>query len=131
MSGRDSAIAANLRRLRAKHGLSIRRLADTIEASTQTIVNIEGGAGCHSATLERIADALGEPLEELVIEPVSEEAGVAVLERFRASEWYAVASPTPEEEHWIATEAVRWLGSETPPDKAILHLLLSHREMGR
>jgi DNA-binding XRE family transcriptional regulator len=131
MSDRDSAIAANLRRLRAKHGYSIRRLADAIEASTQTIVNVESGKGCHSTTLERIADELHEPLEELVFAPVSEESGAEVLARFRASEWYAVASPTPEEEQWIASEAIRRLGSEAPPDKAILHLLLSHREMSR
>lgn len=125
---RARAIAENLRRVREAKGVSIRALAAAANVSTQTVVNIEKGLGCNVSTLESLSEALSVPFEDLVAMPVSTASGEALLERFRRSEWHALAEVTAEEEDWLRSHAVEYLGEEEPPDKAVWLLLLARRE---
>jgi transcriptional regulator with XRE-family HTH domain len=63
-----SVVGANVRRLRARAGLSLRELANRAEVSTSTLSNIETGTGNPGVeTLVHISGALGVPFSELVM----------------------------------------------------------------
>jgi transcriptional regulator with XRE-family HTH domain len=63
-----SVVGDNIRRLRARAGLSLRELASKATVSTSTLSNIEAGTGNPGVeTLVDISGALGVPFSELVL----------------------------------------------------------------
>jgi transcriptional regulator with XRE-family HTH domain len=63
-----SLVGANVRRLRARAGMSLRELATRAAVSTSTLSNLEAGSGNPGVeTLVTIAGALGVPFSELVV----------------------------------------------------------------
>jgi len=63
-----SLVADNVRRLRARAGLSLRELATRAGVSTSTLSNLEAGLGNPGVeTLVNIAGALGVPFSEMVL----------------------------------------------------------------
>lgn len=65
---RKSNIAKNIKRLRREKGISQDRLSKLADLSLNTIVNIEAGNNPNPTfeTLQKIADALGVSLNELI-----------------------------------------------------------------
>jgi transcriptional regulator with XRE-family HTH domain len=75
-------IAANLRALRARQGMSVVTLAERSGVARATLTNLEAGRGNPTIdTLYALADALGAALSDLIGEP-----GTARVEVLRAGE---------------------------------------------
>ena len=83
-----SHVAGNLRRLRARAGMSQAALAEASGLSRRMIVSLESGeANVSLASLDRIAGALGASFVEVVADPE------ARPERISALAWRASSSP--------------------------------------
>lgn len=67
-------IAENTRRLRGERGWSQERLARAMEMSRETVRSIEAGTGLTVGTLDRLAQAFGVGLGELLTTRVKREA---------------------------------------------------------
>jgi len=64
----NNKIADNLKKLRAKKGLSLEKIARLADLSLNTIVKIENGVNTNPTidTIKKIAKALNVPIEELI-----------------------------------------------------------------
>lgn len=129
------AIGANLLRHRNERGFSQRELANRAGVHHNTVMNIEHGLGGSRESYERLAEALGITLDDLVAMPVSSSPSGPLIDRFVQSWWCAKLAQehgmalTTAEESWLRTSQIaEWLGTEEPPDKAIYLLVLARRE---
>ena len=64
----NNKIADNLKKLRAKEGLSLEKIARLADLSLNTIVKVENGVNTNPTieTLQKIAKALGVQVDDLI-----------------------------------------------------------------
>lgn len=99
----DDALAANVERLRAERGLSGRQLSTAAGLSPDAIRNLRKGRSRspRARTIQRLADALGVPIQALYGSPpsVPASASVSLVERDAAGKetgrWTLPASALP------------------------------------
>ena len=123
-------LAANIRRLRERAGLTQVELAHKAGLARDSIQKLEHGKwkDVGIGVLVDIAAALGCSLEELA--EISTDRASVFVDKFLAGPGAMAASVTPAEIEWLRSlPEIIWRGN-APTDTTILHLILAHRSLG-
>jgi transcriptional regulator with XRE-family HTH domain len=122
-------LGENVLRIRKDRGWSQDELGKLAGLSRSTIAAIELGKYKQqdTATLDRLASALGITIDQLRA-PHGERTSIApILERFRISPWFAAIQPTHSEMVWVESLGELVYYGQEPTPETIARLIAFRR----